>query len=87
MISLPAVAEEYQSEEDLDSEWDDFNKLMTEYRLRHTKMHSPSPLLGLEYAAKRKAQEQTSFYPCPPPSMDEDKDEPFDYISTAVRAN
>ena len=84
MISLPAVSEDFQSEEDLDSEWDDFNRLMTEYKLRHGNMRTPSPLLGLEYSARKKVQEQTSFYPCPPPSADEEKDEPFDYISTAV---
>lgn len=85
MKDLPPVSEEQHSEEDLDSEWDDFNRLMTEYKLRHSKMHPPSPLLGLEYSSRRKVQEQASFYPCPPPAMEEDKDEPFDYISTAVR--
>lgn len=84
MISLPSVSEEYQYEEDLDSEWDDFNRLMNEYRLRHGKMNTPSPLLGLEYAPRRRAEEQTSFYPCPPSFMDEEKDDLLDYTSTAV---
>lgn len=86
MISLPPLSAEYQYEEDLDSEWEDFNRLMTEYRLRHGRMHpQSSSFLGLDYAPARKAHEQTSFYPCPPSAVEDEKDDPLNYIGSAVR--
>lgn len=87
MISLPPLSAEYQYEEDVDSEWEDFNRLMTEYRLRHGRMvPQASSLLNLKYAAPaRKAHAQTSFYPCPPSALEDEKDDPLDYIGTAVR--
>lgn len=85
IISLPPLSAEYEYEEDVDSEWEDFNRLMTEYRLRHGKMNPQNSLLGMNYAPTMKAHEQTSFYPCPPPVGEEDKDDPLDYIGTTVR--
>ena len=85
-ISLPPLSAEYQYEEDLDSEWEDFNRLLTEYRLGNGRIRpQTSSFLDLEYPTTRKAHEQTSFYPCPPSAPEDEKDDPLDYIGTTVR--
>ena len=74
---LPTVHEEF-CEDDIDSEWEDFDRLVEEYRVR--KRNVPvSPLMPSRHYDHRKAQEQ-AFYPCPPPQADED----MDYVQTVV---
>lgn len=48
-----------------DAEWDDFDRLLTEYKLRRRAVPT-SPLLSRRYLEQ---QELSGFYPCPPPSQ------------------
>lgn len=49
----------------LDTEWEDFDKLMTEHKRR--RMHvSASPVPTRRHSTRQKRSQ--SFYPCPPPT-------------------
>ncbi|PSN46234.1 hypothetical protein C0J52_11392 [Blattella germanica] len=74
---LPTVHEEF-CEDDIDSEWEDFDRLVEEYRVRRRNV-PVSPLMASRHYDHRKAQEQ-AFYPCPPPQQEED----LDYVQTVV---
>ncbi|XP_018904088.2 chloride channel protein 2 isoform X2 [Bemisia tabaci] len=70
---------------DVDSEWDDFDRLMSEYKVRQRSVN-PSPVLRHrdrhidEYYSNQ--QRGQSFYPCPAPEPNFDY--PIDYIQTAM---
>lgn len=76
MAALSAMAEDVPDEE-LDAEWEDFQRLLTEYKLRHKQ----SPMLDLDWSAKPKAKVQASFYPCPAP-VEEEKELDIDVIKS-----
>ncbi|KAI5713177.1 hypothetical protein M8J75_014240 [Diaphorina citri] len=66
-----------EDESMLDTEWEDFDKLMTEYKRR--RMHvTASPLLHRRHSSKHQTQSQ-SFYPCPPPANLGESDELQEY--------
>ncbi len=61
-------------EDDLDAEWEDFDKLMAEYNVRKRKVFA-SPIFQrrhvddlCEVNTNPQDRHQTAFYPCPPPS-------------------
>lgn len=73
-------------EEDYDSEWEDFDRLVAEYNLRKRKVLA-SPIFQrrhvddlCESAPDQKNGQQTAFYPCPPQFSDID-----DYPNTNVQ--
>ncbi|XP_052120753.1 chloride channel protein 2 isoform X1 [Frankliniella occidentalis] len=74
----------------VDSEWADFDRLLTEYRLRRRINTAPSPLvsrrdlhelIGDSRAGRGKVSQ--AFYPCPPPAPGTDPDD-MDYVQTAM---
>lgn len=77
----------------VDSEWADFDRLLTEYRLRrrHNAATCPSPLvlrrdlqdLMGKGGGLGKGRVSQAFYPCPPPSAGLEPDD-MDYVQTAV---
>lgn len=80
-------------DEDLvvDSEWADFDRLLTEYRLRRRiNTGSPSPLVSrrdlheLMGEGRPRGKVSQAFYPCPAPAAGTDPDD-MDYVHTAVR--
>ncbi|XP_075233204.1 chloride channel protein 2 isoform X2 [Lycorma delicatula] len=81
---LSPVQEELDDEE-VDSEWDDFDRLLTEYKVRRRNIPQ-SPLLSRRHfdAYYNQSQEPASFYPCPPPAAAADILDPFDYVQTAM---
>jgi hypothetical protein len=78
---LATVHEEY-CEDDVDSEWEGFDRLMEEYRLRRRNIPASPLLSSVRHYGHRRAQEQV-FYPCPPPQPSE-LIEDFDYVQTVV---
>jgi hypothetical protein len=78
---LATVHEEY-CEDDVDSEWEDFDRLMEEYRLRRRNIPASPLLSSVRHYDHRRAQEQ-AFYPCPPPQPSE-LIEDLDYVQTVV---
>jgi hypothetical protein len=78
---LATVHEEYD-EDDVDSEWEDFDRLMEEYRLRRRNMPASPLLSSVRHYDHRRAQEQ-AFYPCPPPQPSELMED-MDYVQTVV---
>lgn len=78
---LATVHEEY-CEDDVDSEWEDFDRLMEEYRLRRRNIPASPLLSSVRHYDHRRAQEQV-FYPCPPPQPSE-LIEDLDYVQTVV---
>lgn len=62
-------------EEDVDTEWEDFDRLVAEYNTRKRKVLA-SPVFQRRHvddlrepaSGARHQSQQTAFYPCPPPS-------------------
>lgn len=74
----------------VDSEWADFDRLLTEYRLRRRLNTAPSPLVSrrdlhelMGDARGGRAKVSQAFYPCPPTAAVDPDD--MDYVQTAVR--
>ncbi|GFG36827.1 hypothetical protein Cfor_08654 [Coptotermes formosanus] len=77
-----ATVHEECCDDDVDSEWEDFDRLVEKYRLRHRNVPA-SPLLNtVRHYDHRRAQEQV-FYPCPPPQPSELMDD-LDYVHTVM---
>lgn len=72
-------------DEEIDSEWDDFDRLLSEYKVRRRNVPQ-SPLLSRRQFDEyyKQSQEPASFYPCPPPAATSEILDPFDYVQTAV---
>lgn len=63
---------------EVDAEWDDFDRLLEEYRVRRRNV-PPSPLLGRRFDE----DEQSAFYPCPPPAAPQNPNDPYsEYVAT-----
>lgn len=69
MAALSGVSDDIP-DDGLDAEWDDFQRLLTQYKHRHRL--TQSPILDLEWEPKARAQ--ATFYPCPPPTEDDEKE-------------
>lgn len=76
-VPLSPVHEEAEE----DAEWDDFDRLLTEYKVRRRNVLLPSsPELARRYMAP---QQESAFYPCPPPSAPQDPLDPYsEYVAT-----
>ena len=77
-----ATVHEECCEDDVDSEWEDFDRLVEKYRLRHRNVPA-SPLLNTVRRYDHRREQAQVFYPCPPPQPSELMDD-LDYVHTVV---
>ena len=77
-------------EDDLDAEWEDFNRLMAEYNLRKRKVLA-SPIFQRRHEDLRESRfenndnrPQTAFYPCPPSAGINEEVLPFSEAAVSV---
>ena len=78
-------------EDDSDAEWEDFNRLMTEYNLRKRKVLA-SPVFQRRHVDDLQESRfdgtdnrpQTAFYPCPPSAGINDEVLPFAETAVSV---
>ncbi|KAG8306981.1 hypothetical protein J6590_034524 [Homalodisca vitripennis] len=70
-MPLSPVEEEVDGVED--AEWDDFDRLLAEYKVRRRNV-PPSPVLTRRYLEQR---QESAFYPCPPSATPQDPLDPY----------
>ncbi|XP_049954141.1 chloride channel protein 2 isoform X1 [Schistocerca serialis cubense] len=80
MSHLPTVPEEYGEEDDIDSEWEDFDRLMNEYKMRR---HNLEDSTMKDMKQRNRKMHQQAFYPCPAP-LPAELMEDFDYVHTVM---
>lgn len=82
-MPLSPVQEEYSGMNDVDvdllDDWDDFDRLLSEYNVRRRNIPQ-SPLLARRFAAE---EPLSTFYPCPAPAAPQDPHDPYsEYVAT-----
>lgn len=81
MSGMPLSPVHEESDDVLeDAEWEDFDRLLSEHKVRRRNVLPGSPELVRRYLPPR---HESAFYPCPPPAAPQDPLDPYsEYVAT-----